>query len=116
QFLGRLRETSRARQRDERAQLPAVERLAHLRISFSHSKRTKPSIVVPGFSQGHVCSFCAASRAGRRTYDTWDESTIVVSFVSAGVLLPRPAHTKTSCVGFRETPGQMDKQWIALKS
>src|SRR2546425_10465056 len=39
--------------------------------------------------------------AGRRTYDTRDELSVAVSFVSAGVLLPRLAHTKISCVGFR---------------
>src|SRR5206468_8411466 len=44
--------------------------------------------------------------AGRRTCDTRDEFCASVSFISAGVLLPRPAHTKTSCVGFRETQGQ----------
>src|SRR5437899_2006431 len=45
-----------------------------------------------------------ASRvAGRRTCDTRDEFCASVSFIGAGVLLPRPAHTKTSCVGFRET-------------
>src|SRR5206468_7625382 len=44
--------------------------------------------------------------AGRRTWDTRDEFCASVSFMSAGVLLRRPAHTKTSCVGFRETQGQ----------
>jgi len=48
----------------------------------------------------------AAFLAGRRTWDTRDEFCASVCFMSAGVLLRRPAHTKTSCVGFRETQGQ----------
>ena len=40
--------------------------------------------------------------AGRRTC-TREEFCVAVSFIIAGVLLPRPAHTKTTCVGFRET-------------
>ena len=44
--------------------------------------------------------------AGRRTCDTRDEFCVSVSFMIAGVLLRRHAHTKTSCVGFRETQGQ----------
>src|SRR5438876_7498896 len=46
--------------------------------------------------------------AGRRTCDTRDDFCASVSFMSAGVLLRRPAHTKTSCVGFRETQGWHD--------
>src|SRR5436309_16137685 len=44
--------------------------------------------------------------AGRRTGDTRDDFCASVWFMSAGVLLRRPAHTKISCVGFRETQGQ----------
>jgi len=40
--------------------------------------------------------------AGRRTC-TREEFCVAVSFIIAGVLLPRPAHTKTICVAFRET-------------
>jgi len=50
--------------------------------------------------------YSAGALAGRRTWDTRDEFCASVCFMSAGVLLRRPAHTKTSCVGFRETQGQ----------
>src|SRR5207237_793387 len=59
--------------------------------------RTDARPDVPVVGLGH-CDL-----AGRQTYDTRDEFCVAICSLSAGVILPRPAHTKTSCVGFRET-------------
>src|SRR5439155_21076715 len=53
--------------------------------------------------RSHVDGIAPDGVAGRRTYDTRDEFCVALFSISAGVLLPRPAYTKTSCVGFRET-------------
>jgi hypothetical protein len=55
---------------------------------------------------GARTSLTINSLAGRRTYDTRERFLRSVCSISAGVLLGRPAHTKTSCVGFREAQGQ----------